>query len=66
MIRRLLELDKNNINETTARKIKKYLEMPKFTPEEVGLLILNNNNKYEHNEEIPYFFDDGRYLALSY
>lgn len=37
MTRRLLELDKSNVNEATSRRIKKQLEMPKFTPDEVRL-----------------------------
>jgi dynein heavy chain len=36
MVKRLLDVDKNNINDVVMRKLKKYLEMPTFSPDEVN------------------------------
>ncbi|CAL4143927.1 unnamed protein product, partial [Meganyctiphanes norvegica] len=36
MTKRLLDIDRDSINDALHRKLKKYTEMPKFTPEEVG------------------------------
>ncbi len=34
-LKRLMEYDKDNISEATIKKLKKYVENPKFTPEAV-------------------------------
>ena len=31
-----MDYDKDNITEATQKKLKKYIENPKFTPDEVG------------------------------
>ena len=35
-LKKLMEYDKDNISQATQNKLKKYIENPKFTPEEVG------------------------------
>lgn len=37
MIKHLLEIDKDSLPETTQRKLKKIVDFPKFTPDEVIL-----------------------------